>query len=64
MNPTPRYYVTLRRPATGEEHTRLVFAADEKAASERAVTNARKALETAAEREYEPFEVLSCELRR
>ena len=38
------YNIVVRRLATGEEHARLIFAADESIARERAMVRARHAL--------------------
>ena len=47
------YDIVVRRLATGEEHARLIFAADESIARERAMVRARHALgATFVEREY------------
>jgi hypothetical protein len=55
------FSVKLRRSATGEEHVRTIFAADELAAKERAIARARAVLPQFVERKYERFEVVSCE---
>jgi hypothetical protein len=56
--------VTLRRTATGEKHTRLIFADNATRAREAAIARARLELrKTMAERKYEPYEVVSCERR-
>ena len=55
------FSVKLRRSATGEEHVRTIFAADELAAKERAIARARAVLPLFVERKYERFEVVSCE---
>jgi hypothetical protein len=55
------YDVIVRRLTTGEQHARLIFAADESTARERAMVRARHALgATMVERLYGEFEVLSC----
>jgi hypothetical protein len=56
-----KYKVTLRRVATGEEHTRLAIGVSKEAAGNRAIEKARGSLETMAERKYEKFEVVACE---
>ena len=59
--PQPKiaFEVTLHQIATGEDHTRLIFAQDEATARERAVVRARAALgKTMAEREYGKFKVI------
>ena len=61
MSRKTAFSVKLRRPATGEEHVRTIFAADESTAKERAIARARAVLPLFVERKYEPFEVLSCD---
>jgi hypothetical protein len=56
------YSVKLRRSATGEEHVRTIFAADESTAKEKAIAAARAVLPLFVERKYERFEVLSCSI--
>ena len=56
------FSVKLRRTATGEEHLRTIFAADETTAKERAIAKARATLPLFAEKKYEGFEVVSCEV--
>jgi hypothetical protein len=56
------FSVKLRRSATGEEHVRNIFAADESTAKERAIAKARAVLPLMVERKYEPFEVVSCDI--
>jgi hypothetical protein len=59
------YDIVVRRLATGEEHARLIFAADESIARERAMVRARHALgATFVEREYGEFEIVSCKEAR
>jgi hypothetical protein len=56
-----KFKVKLRDQA-GNEHDRMIFAPDEAAACERAMSRARTALgKTMADRCYARFEVLSCE---
>ena len=56
------FSVKLRRSATGEEHVRTIFAADEPTAKERAIAKARAVLPLFVERKYEQFEVVSCDV--
>jgi hypothetical protein len=56
------FSVKLRRSTTGEEHVRTIFAADESTAKERAIAKARAVLPLMVEREYERFEVVSCDV--
>jgi hypothetical protein len=56
------FSVKLRRSATGEQHVRLIFAADEATAKERGIAKSRAALPMFVERKYECFEVISCEV--
>jgi hypothetical protein len=56
------FSVKLRRSATGEEHVRTIFAADESIAKERAIAKARAVLSLFAERAYERFEIVSCDV--
>lgn len=56
------YDVRIRRIATGEVHTRLIFACDASTACQRAIAKARRALGTTfVERQYGEFQVVSCE---
>jgi len=56
------YDVTLRRAATGETHTRMQLADDKDSAKRLAIQKARNARgATMAERQYEKYEVVSCE---
>jgi hypothetical protein len=56
------FSVKLRRSTTGEEHVRTIIAADESTAKERAIAKARAVLPLFVEREYERFEVVSCDV--
>jgi hypothetical protein len=56
------FSVKLRRSATGEEHVRTIFAADESTAKERAIAKARAVLPLFVERKYERFEIVSCDV--
>jgi hypothetical protein len=56
------FSVKLRRSATGEEHVRTMFAADESTAKEKAIARARAVLPLFVERKYELFEVVSCDV--
>ena len=59
------YDVRIVRVATGDEHTRLIFASDASTARERAIVRARRALGTTfVERQYGQFQVVSCERQR
>lgn len=62
MRRKTQFSIKLRRTSTGEEHVRTILADDEAAAKERAIVRARDVLPLAAERAYEQFEVLSCEV--
>src|SRR5437764_1366408 len=64
MNRRSIFSVKLRRSATGEEHVRTVFAADESLAKERAIAKARAVLPMFVEMKYERFEVVSCDVDR
>jgi hypothetical protein len=57
------YKVRLRRIATGQEHTRLIFANDSDTAAQRAMARARVALgKTMVERQYGDYQVISSKL--
>jgi hypothetical protein len=56
------FSVRLRRQVTGEEHLRMIFAPDETTAKERAIVKARVVLPVMAERQYERFDVVSCDV--
>jgi hypothetical protein len=62
MNRRTVFSVKLRRSATGEEHVRTIFAADEATAKARAIAKARTVLPLFAERKYERFEVVFCDV--
>ena len=62
MSRRTAFSVKLRRSTTGEEHVRTIFAADEAIAKERAIAKARAVLPKMVEREYERFEVVSCDV--
>jgi hypothetical protein len=62
MNRRTVFSVKLRRSATGEEHVRTIFAADEATAKARVIAKARAVLPLFAERKYERFEVVSCDV--
>jgi hypothetical protein len=58
------YDVVIRRLATGEDYARLIFAADESAARERAIAQAWHVLGASlVERHCGMFEVQSCKRR-
>ena len=61
MSRKTAFSVKLRRSTTGEEHVRTIFAADELTAKERAIARAPAVLPLFVERQYERFEVVSCE---
>jgi phage terminase Nu1 subunit (DNA packaging protein) len=61
MNRRTVFSVKLRRSATGEA-VRTIFAADEATAKARAIAKARAVLPLFAERKYERFEVVSCDV--
>jgi hypothetical protein len=55
-----QFDVVLRRKDTGEEVKKSVFAKNEAGARERALSLARRGLETMADREYAEFDVITC----
>ena len=59
-----KFDVTLRRTSTGDIHTRLIIAHDDAAAKAFAVKRARNVKGASmAEREYEAYEVVTCQAR-
>jgi hypothetical protein len=55
------FNLRLRRKDTGEEHDRLIFAADETAAKERGIERAKLGInKPMIDRKYAQFDVLSC----
>ncbi len=63
MNRRAMFDVRLRQSTTSEEHVRTILSNSESKAKESAILKARAALPLFAERIYERFEVLSCEVR-